>query len=119
MTSYAAVVRSVPLRVRLVAAMTALVAIGLAVAGVVAVASLRGYLLQRVDDQLRRVSAPLGDGGPRTPPGDPDHGAGLDRGRPSAFYVAALGADGHVIGVRDEPFDTAQPLPQVPRLTAA
>jgi two-component system, OmpR family, sensor kinase len=48
-----------PLRVRLVAATTLLVAIGLAISGVVAAATLRGYLVDRVDEQLRQAAQHL------------------------------------------------------------
>jgi signal transduction histidine kinase len=45
-----------PLRVRLVAAVLALVALALAVAGVAGAAALREYLVGRVDDQLRTAA---------------------------------------------------------------
>ncbi len=45
-----------PLRIRLVAAVLALVAIALAVTGVTALSALRGYLVGRVDSQLQRIS---------------------------------------------------------------
>ena len=53
------VIGRMPLRVRLVVATTLLVAIGLAISGVVAAATLRGYLVSRVDDQLRQASQHL------------------------------------------------------------
>ena len=46
------VIDRMPLRVRLVVATTLLVAVGLAISGFVASATLRGYLVDRVDDQL-------------------------------------------------------------------
>ena len=112
----------VPLRVTLVVAMTLLVAIGLGAAGAVAAAAMRGYLVQRVDEQLQLLTTGDGDGrlgGPGPRPGDPDRGAGLDRGGPTPYYVASLDASGAVTQVEDHPFDTTQALPKVPRLTAA
>ena len=50
------VIGRMPLRVRLVVATTLLVAIGLAISGFVAAATLRGYLVDRVDEQLRQAS---------------------------------------------------------------
>jgi len=76
--------RGVPLRIRLVAAVVALVAVGLAVSGFAATTSLHSYLLERVDNQL--VSSPpfgcdRGFGGP----GGGDRERGL-----TPFYVAEL-----------------------------
>lgn len=50
------VVDRMPLRVRLVVATTLLVAIGLAISGFVAAATLRGYLVDRVDEQLGQAA---------------------------------------------------------------
>jgi two-component system OmpR family sensor kinase len=53
-----------PLRLRLVAAVVALSGLALAVTGVAATASLRGYLLGRVDDQLGSSLGRYADDGP-------------------------------------------------------
>jgi len=50
------VIDRMPLRVRLVVATTILVAVGLVISGFVAAATLRGYLVDRVDDQLVQAS---------------------------------------------------------------
>jgi two-component system OmpR family sensor kinase len=64
-----------PLRVKLVAAVVALSGLGLVVSGVAASTALRGYLLDRVDQQLtgfigRRAPIGDGDGGPGGPGGN-------------------------------------------------
>ena len=85
------VLRGVPLRIRLVAAVVTLVAVGLTVSAVVATAALRSYLLQRTDNQL--VAAEAGpnpcaglDGGP----------GGFRRGPDfqSQFWVSVYSEDG-------------------------
>ena len=77
--------RGVPLRIRLIAAVVVLVAVGLALSGVVATTSLRSYLLQRTDNQLVAAEA-----GPN-PCAGLDGGPGEFRRGPdfqSQFYVA-------------------------------
>ena len=75
--------RGLPLRIRLVAAVVALVAVGLAVSGVAATTSLHSYLLQRVDNQVTS-SPPYGcDRGPGGPGGDRERGL-------TPFYVAEI-----------------------------
>jgi two-component system OmpR family sensor kinase len=87
-----------------VVALVALAAVGLAAAGVTSVIALRGYLLERIDDQLGMTARPPGArGGPegRAPgplpsasPGSPtDEGTG----RPAlvtAFYFRRIGPGG-------------------------
>ena len=89
-----AFLRGVPLRIRLVAAVVALSAAGLALTGVVATAALHSYLLQRVDSQLASAVQLPGEqfcsefpqprGGP--PRGHPQ--------LPSQYYVAKYTDDG-------------------------
>jgi two-component system OmpR family sensor kinase len=103
-----------PLRVKLVAALTALVALALVVTGLAAVTALRGYLIQRVDANLAQAVARRGALDP-----------GLDRGpggdgrlrRPDEFGVQISAADGSVL--RPFSFDSDVHPPQLPRLTAA
>jgi len=86
--------RGLPLRIRLVAAVVALVAAGLAVTGAVATASLHSYLLQRVDNQLIGAQIPpnvCGDFG--IGPGG-EHGG---RDFQNQFYVQQLASDGTVV----------------------
>jgi len=83
--------RGVPLRIRLVAAVVVLVAGGLAVSGFVATAALHSYLLQRLDTQLATAPGPdcnrFGDrGGPFG-----GHGPG---NFPTQFYVAHYDQNG-------------------------
>jgi two-component system OmpR family sensor kinase len=93
--------RGVPLRIRLVVAVVALVAAGLAVTGVVATASLHSYLVQRVDNQLQS-----------SPPAGCDHGfGGPGRGdrELTQFYVAELTPAGDVSCHRAAPTTDASP----------
>ena len=87
--------RGVPLRIRLVAAVVALSAAGLALTGVVATAALHTYLLQRVDSQLSSaVQLPGAQFCSEFP--DP-RGGGPPRGHqqlPSQYFVAKYTDDG-------------------------
>ncbi len=112
----------VPLRVRLVAAVVLLSALGLLISGVAATASIRGYLLDRVDNQLQTTVSDRGavngllrgqrfndgDGGP---------------GRADAFstvYVSLVLPDGTVAQRSKLPDGTAAPeLPQSARTSGA
>ena len=78
-----------PLRVKLVAAVVALAALGLLVAGTTATASLNGYLLNRIDSQLVNFQ---GDGGAGRPGGGPDPF--------TTIYVGAFNTDGTVSTLR-------------------
>lgn len=108
---------AVPLRVRLVAAVLVLVAIGLLISGLVATATLRSYLVDREDTQLRDAVASgavllpeeggRGQGGPgggRRPGGGP-----LNR-----FFVQLTTAT----GITSVYSTTASPEPLLPTLTA-
>lgn len=82
-----------PLRVRLVALLLLLVALGLLLAGTIATLALRNSLLGRVDDQLTQFVDQVrhGDvfrGGYGGRPGD-------DR-LPSRYFIAVLGTDGRI-----------------------
>ncbi|MDQ1696584.1 MAG: two-component system, OmpR family, sensor kinase, partial [Frankiaceae bacterium] len=112
-------ITGMPLRVRLVAASTLLVVLGLVISGLVAASTLRGYLVQRVDEQLSEASSRFSGPGFGGPPGDADNGAGFDRGGPSPFYAAFLSADGTVESVRVPELGPARSAPQVPHLTGA
>ena len=82
-----------PLRVKLVAALTALVALALGVSGLAASAALRGYLVDRVDaalsDTVQRPAA-RGRGGPLDGPPDRIR-------RPGEYAVQVYAADGAVL----------------------
>jgi two-component system OmpR family sensor kinase len=105
------------LRTKLVVALLLLVAVGLVASGVAAATSLRGYLVDRVDEQLRQVSGDVGRGALGPPPGDPDGGAGLDRHGPSQFYVGVVDANGTVSSIRDQQFGVTQSSPELPPLS--
>jgi two-component system OmpR family sensor kinase len=116
--------RLLPLRVKLVAILLLLVIAALAGTGAAGVATLRGYLVGRVDSQLRAAKQPivqheLGHG---DPDGDSPPGPG-DPGRshlPSEFVVAVSDAGGaFVIGPTNELLDPGQPLPDLPHMTGA
>lgn len=96
-----------PLRVKLVAALTALVALALVITGLAAAASLRGYLVDRLDDNLQTaVSRP----GALNPP-RPDGQGGRGLRRPDEFAVQVSAADGSVLRpfVVDDGFPPALP----------
>ena len=90
------VVAGVPLRIRLVAALTALVALALAVSGFAATTALHGYLLDRVDANLVEVSQqrPGPRGGAVVGPGDGDE-VGRIR-RPGEYAIQVYAASGAV-----------------------
>ncbi len=100
---------AVPLRIRLVAALTALVALALLLSGFVAAAALRGYLVQRVDANLMQA---LQNPGPR---GRLDLLDDDGRGprRPGEYAVQVYAADGSVARA----FADGRTPP--PRMTAA
>ena len=114
MTAVRRLMGRLSLRTKLVVALLLLVAIGLAASGVVAAAALRGYLVDRVDNQLRQVSQSFHHEGGVPPPGDPDNGAGIDRRGPSQFYIGVVDASGSVSSIRDEQFGVAQSSPHLP-----
>jgi two-component system OmpR family sensor kinase len=91
------VIDRMPLRVRLVVATTVLVALGLAISGFVASTTLRGYLVDRVDDQLGQAAQRFG--GPEfhnAPPGDAGKGPGQgDNDAPSDIYATFYNLAGH------------------------
>lgn len=87
------VIDRMPLRVRLVVASTVLVALGLAISGIVASTVLRSYLVNRVDGQLRQSAQHVG--GPDFQ-GPAPGGSGPDfDDAPSALYTAFYDLSGH------------------------
>jgi two-component system OmpR family sensor kinase len=111
-----------PLRLRLVGAVLLLVAVALIGSGAVAAATMRNYLVSRVDEQLAGVAGhadnlfqdPDGDHGP----GGPDGGS--DGRLPSVYVSEVLGPTGRPIAAVDSNLiDTQEPLPALPRITAA
>lgn len=89
-----------PLRIRLVAALLALVTAALAIAGFTAATLLRRYLVERVDTQLVQAARPFAnDGGP-----GPGPGGGPGPGRDGRFrqreWVRVVDANGTVTDFR-------------------
>ncbi|MDQ1688643.1 MAG: two-component system, OmpR family, sensor kinase [Frankiaceae bacterium] len=103
--------RGLPLRVRLVVAVVLLGALGLAASGFAATAQLRGYLLNRLDEQVVAAAQDV----QRHPGRNPD-GGGPDGGGPSSYLVEYLGADGTVLGVAAAPVNNDD-RPKLPTLT--
>ncbi len=91
--------QGLPLRVSLVLALVALVALGLVASGVAATTQLAGFLGARTDGQLISAAQPFAAGGrgSRAGPGDTD-------GQPfSRYYVAFASPDGTFVVVRSDP----------------
>jgi two-component system, OmpR family, sensor kinase len=121
-----------PLRVRLVVAMLLLVVIALAVAGAAGAATLRGYLVDRVDAQLHDAVHPIAEhgltgvtgtprppSGPSEPDGDQTSHAERENHLPSEFVVAVVNAAGRVAyGPTSELIDPGQALPNLPTPTS-
>jgi two-component system OmpR family sensor kinase len=101
-----------PLRVKLVAALTLLVALALAVTGIAAATALRGYLVERVDHNLVETLTGGRDGGP-----PPDSGRGGRLVRPDEYVVQRMAADGTVVVAFSSTTTTS--LPRIPTLDAA
>ena len=106
-----AVGRRLSLRGRLLVLAVALVTLGLAVSDTLVLTTVRYQLVQRVDDQMRRVVAPntrywappLNRGGP---------GANLPRG----FIVTVRYSDGSYRPFADQVLTASDPLPSLPVL---
>jgi two-component system, OmpR family, sensor kinase len=124
-----------PLRVRLVAVLLVLVAAALTVSGVAAEATLRSYLVDRVDSQLRAAQNPVTEHGlagvVRTSPGGHDDNGGggpSDHGSsapgqqdlPSTYVVEVTGPEGAVVyGPTSALVDSNQALPALPHASVA
>ena len=95
-----------PLRIQLVAALTVLVALALLVSAFAATASLRGYLVDRVDKNLVSSVQPVLRGGG----GGPDRGGRAPLRRPDEYALQVYGPRGAVV----RPFDDTIGSPEVP-----
>src|SRR4051794_10617654 len=114
--------KNVPLRVKLVAALCLLVAVALAVTGVVATRSLHSYLLDRVDSQLQDAAnspARFGPGGPGRP--DDVNGQAPDGDDfLGAYYIQHLNADGSLGTLVSHQYSAgSSDAPKLPTLTLA
>jgi two-component system OmpR family sensor kinase len=83
-----------PLRVKLIVAVLALVAVALALISLASVTALRGYLVGRLDDQLERVAP--GFVQERLPGPGPEGPGGHEHRPPSPYLVQLRNADGTV-----------------------
>jgi two-component system, OmpR family, sensor kinase len=102
--------RRAPLWFKLVASLVGLAALGLVVSGAAGAHLLRGYLLDRVDDQLRTAAQSLSSG----PISQEQAVAEL----PSPFHVSVYAPDGSLYGVLWTPLEDRRASPATPeRLT--
>jgi two-component system, OmpR family, sensor kinase len=105
-----------PLRVTIVVVLLTLVALALVASGVLATTIMRGYLVDRVDEQLSQASIPL-QRNPLDRPKLPGNGQG-PRPLPSAFVVQFNNSEGTVTGgpFRAQLAEGEEPLPDLPTL---
>ena len=96
-----------PIQQTLIVAVLALVAVALALIGVASVAALDGYLVGRLDTQLRSVAQRSADE-PRHP------GPGPRGGPPSPYLVQYRLADGQLDWDDKNPLEDGQQSPRVP-----
>jgi two-component system OmpR family sensor kinase len=114
-----------PLRIKLVATVLALAAVGLSLAAVAATTSLHSYLLGRVDDQLQDASGQISNGYAFRngfSGGGPAPGTTTTAGRrprlPSEYYVVPFSPDGSPDGSPQDALLSAQSPPDLPKLTS-
>ena len=101
-----------PLRVKLVAALTVLVALALGITGLAAATALRGYLVDRVDANL--TASVQGRGGGLLQPAGPRRGPH----RPDDYVLQVSSPTGAVVSPFTLEDDTLSP-PKLPALTSA
>jgi two-component system OmpR family sensor kinase len=105
-----------PLRVTIVVVLLALVVVALGASGVLATTTMRGYLIDRVDEQLQQTAIPLSHAPSDRRPLPPGTGP-VRRQLPSQFVVQFSNAEGDSdngpVGARP---DETEPLPKLPAL---
>ena len=109
---------SVPLRIKLVAALIAITTLGLVVMGAAGTTVLSHYLVKRVDEQLIGFAGPLGEQVTNAQNGF----GGPSNGQvqvPGAFYAEILNTDGSVASQTRVPVRGNASPPDVPRITSA
>ncbi|MGI5291770.1 HAMP domain-containing sensor histidine kinase [Nonomuraea polychroma] len=102
-----------PLWLRLVSATLLLVTLAITLTGLFAVRLLRGYLVDRVDQQLRAASAPRD----LPPPPEPRPAGARPQRYFGLFHVVVLNSSGVTIRTLSE--STDEHVPALPRLAAA
>ncbi|WP_188186778.1 sensor histidine kinase [Nonomuraea sp. SYSU D8015] len=102
-----------PLWLRLVSATLLLVTLAITLTGLFAVRLLRGYLVERVDQQLRAASSPRD----LPPPPEPRPGIARPERFFGLFHVVVLDSSGILVRTVSE--STEDHRPALPRLTAA
>ncbi|MGP3960436.1 ATP-binding protein [Nonomuraea sp. 3N208] len=102
-----------PLWLRLVSATLLLVTLAITLTGLFAVRLLRGYLIDRVDQQLRAASAPR----ELPPPPEPRPVGARPQRFFGLFHVVVLNANGATIRTLSE--STDEHVPALPKLAAA
>ncbi|MFF0268110.1 sensor histidine kinase [Kribbella sp. NPDC004536] len=106
-----------PLRVTIVVVLLTLVVLALAASGVLATTIMRGYLIDRVDEQLQQTAVPLSHAKPDRRPLPPGAGGPIRRQLPSVFVVQFSNSEGQSdngpVGSRP---DETEPLPKLPTL---
>lgn len=107
-----------PLRIKLIAAALALVAVALAVISIVSITVFRSYLLRQADQQLKSYARAsmthrIGNGPVALGP----VGFGAVRAGPGGLVTELLGPDGHLMGPL-APGQSANSLPAVPATPA-
>lgn len=105
-----------PLRVKLVAALLALVALALATTGIAGTTALRSYLLDRVDGNLAATANDVEEHGLRRGPPEPGGGPALST---ADFRQVTDGAGRPVFSSLRVPTGGNQTAPRLPTLTAA
>lgn len=105
-----------PLRVTLVLALIALVTGALVASGITATALMRGYLVDRIDEQLQQASHPITDQILRNDFMPPRIAQRRGPALPSDFYVQVTAADGSRLPYK-QPLDENLSPPQLPLMT--
>jgi two-component system OmpR family sensor kinase len=107
-------VRQWSLRRRLVAGLLLLTALAIIAVGFAAVLLLRGYLVQRVDDQLARLPIRFGAFPAAGVPDQPQS----DRQLPTPFYLARVDENGNVVSTAPATTEATTSPPDVSSFTA-
>lgn len=100
----------IPLRARLVAIISLLLAAGLGIAGIATTTVVSNFLVKQVDDELHTSAVGLA-----LATGVPQPGAG--QGLPSDYYVRVISENGDVISNRTDAAVTRYGVPDLPAMT--